>query len=350
MIKGAPKKVTIKDIAQHVGVASSTVSRVLNKASFTYPVSEKTVDKIFATVDELGYRPSFAGKMLKSGKTNIISVIVPQLTNPFYAKFISIIKERALLKSYDVVIYDFSFKPELERGYLDKMLTRCCDGVITSLTSFKHTGDIFNKLRRARVPCVIFGPPPNSSGIKYDAISEGTPNAIRHLFDYGHKNILIATGFLAKDVLKTRIESYQAEFKKYGLEFVPERNLIPSFTTSGCQADDGWLCGRKIFSKPSNVTAIACINDYFAIGLMRAALDAGLKIPEDISIIGSDNIWAGKYSPIPLTTVDQNLEQVAEKALNIIFERIKSKNWDEPKHYTVQSRLIIRESTRELTT
>jgi DNA-binding LacI/PurR family transcriptional regulator len=216
------------------------------------------------------------------------------------------------------------------------------------MSSFKHTGDIFNKLWAAHVPCVVFGPPPNGAGIKYDAISEETPSAIGHLIDYGHKDIVIATGFLAKDVLKTRIKGYQAEFKKYGLEFTLERNLKCSAATSGCQAKDGYLCGKEIFSKSLTTTAIVCINDYFACGVMRAALDAGLMVPDDISIIGNDNIWAGKYSPIPLTTIDQNLNQVAEKALKLICKRLKNKNWDEPEHCTVKSELIIRESTAKL--
>ena len=118
--------------------------------------------------------------------------------------------------------------------------------------------------------------------------------------------------------------------------------------TSGCLAEDGWLCGKKMFSKSLDATAIVCENDYFAFGVMRAALDAGFKVPDDISIVGNDNIWVSKYSPIPLTTIDQNLDQVAEKALSLIFKRLKNKNWQEPEHLTVQGKLIIRESSRKL--
>ena len=339
--------VTILDIAKASGKSYPTVSRALNN----HPkISAETTARIKKIASEMGYRPSFAGRMLQSGKTNIIGVIVAQLTNPVYAKFASAIKERALLESYDTVVYDFELNPELERIYLDKMLTRCCDGLITSLSSFEHTGDIFSKLWETRIPCVIFGPPLNDTGIKYDAILGKVPStsALGHLIDYGHRKIIVATGFLPEELLGVRIKGYFDEFKKHGLEFVPENNLRCSAMTSGCLAEDGWLCGKKIFSKPLNATAIVCVNDYFAFGVMRAALDAGLKIPDDISIVGSDNIWVSKYSPIPLTTIDQNLDKVAEKALNLIFKRLKNKDWQTPERITVQGKLIIRESTRKL--
>lgn len=337
--------VTILDIAKTSGRSHPTVSRALNNNP---KISAKTTAEIKKIALEMGYRPSFAGKMLKSGKTNIISVIVPQLTNPFYAKLVKAIEEHAFLESYNTVIYDFDFKPELERNYLDKMLTRCCDGIITSLSSFEHVSDIFHKFWEYRLPCVIFGPPSNGASIKYDAIIVKMPSAIGHLIEYGHRNIIIATGFLQEKLLDERIKGFSSEFKKYGLEFVPENNLKSSAKTSGCQAEDGWLCGREIFSKPLNATAIVCVNDYFAFGLMRAALDAGLRVPEDVSIIGNDNIWVGKYSPITMTTIDQNLNQVAEEALKIIFKRLKDKNWENPEHVTVEGKFIIRESSGKL--
>ena len=140
---------TILDIAEASGKSYATVSRALNNNP---RISKETTDRIKKLASKMGYRPSFAGRMLQSGKTNTISVIVPQLTNPVYAKFATAIKKRALLESYDTVIYDFELTPQLERNYLEKMLTRCCDGLITSLSSFEHTGDIFSKLWETRVP------------------------------------------------------------------------------------------------------------------------------------------------------------------------------------------------------
>ena len=131
--------ITILDIAKASGKSYPTVSRALNN----HPkISTKTTAEIKKIALEMGYRPSFAGTMLKSGKTNIISVIVPTLANPFYAKLVRSIEERAFLESYNTVIYDFDLNPELERKYLDRMLTRCCDGIITSLSSFEHVSGI----------------------------------------------------------------------------------------------------------------------------------------------------------------------------------------------------------------
>jgi len=334
--------ITILDIAKASGKSYPTVSRALNN----HPkISTKTTAEIKKIALEMGYRPSFAGTMLKSGKTNIISVIVPTLANPFYAKLVRSIEERAFLESYNTVIYDFDLNPELERKYLDRMLTRCCDGIITSLSSFEHVSGIFHKLWESRLPCVIFGPPSNGAGIKYDAITVKMPDVIGHLIEYGHRNIIVATGFLQQELLNERIKGYFAEFKKNGLAFIQEKNVITSAKSSGCEAEDGWRCGREIFSKPLNATAIVCANDYFAFGLIKAALDAGIKVPEDISIIGNDNIWVGKYSPVTMTTIDQNLDQVAEEALKIIFKRLEDKNWENPEHVAVEGKLIIRESS-----
>ena len=160
-----------------------------------------------------------------------------------------------------------------------------------------------------------------------------------------YRNIIVATGFLQQELLNERIKGYFAEFKKNGLAFIQEKNVITSAKSSGCEAEDGWRCGKEIFSKPLNATAIVCANDYFAFGLIKAALDAGIKVPEDISIIGNDNIWVGKYSPVTMTTIDQNLDQVAEEALKIIFKRLEDKNWENPEHVAVEGKLIIRESS-----
>lgn len=175
--------VTIMDIAKASGKSYPTVSRAMND----HPkISEKTKREIRAVAAKLGYRPSFAGTALKKGRTSTFSIIVPDLADPYYAKFISFFNHAAQEKEFDVVVYDYERRPDLERKYLERMMSGCCDGAAAFITSFLHTHDLVEELWNARIPLAAIGTPHEfAENAKYDWGSIDTDSSVlkilRHL-------------------------------------------------------------------------------------------------------------------------------------------------------------------------
>ena len=184
--------VTIMDIAKASGKSYPTVSRAMND----HPkISEKTKREIRAVAAKLGYRPSFAGTALKKGRTSTFSIIVPDLADPYYAKFISFFKHAAQEKEFDVVVYDYERRPDLERKYLERMMSGCCDGAAAFITSFLHTHDLVEDLWNARIPLAAIGTPHEfAENAKYDWGSIDTDSSVlkilRHLKRQGRRRLV----------------------------------------------------------------------------------------------------------------------------------------------------------------
>jgi LacI family transcriptional regulator len=338
--------ITISDVAFAVGKSGPTVSRALNN----HPkISSKTKLEIQAAATRLGYFPSFTGASLKSGCTNIFSIIVPQITNPFYAKLINHVKHLAIPRNYDVVAYDFDLNPKLERQCLNRMLGRCCDGVITSLSSFEHTHDLFNKMWQAQIPCVIVGSPPDTGyQVNYDAVNVDCQQAwdklLKLLYHGGHRDIVFAFGALPDEIFSRVSTEVKTSFVSAGLPFDPKRNIHRSTHSTGSYPNDGVNSGRAIFRDHPNVTAIIAINDFLAYGIMHAAAECHKRIPADLVLVGRDKTWISEYAPSPLPTIDQRVDLIAAKAMEIIFDRVTHPNWDTPKKFTIKGELYNADS------
>ncbi len=337
--------ITISDIAEAVGKSAPTVSRALNN----HPkISQKTRNYIQTVAKQMGYRPSFVGSSLKSGCTYLLSVIVPQITNPFYAKLINEIKHQVLPYNYDIMAYDFDLNQQLERKSLDRMLGRCCDGVITYLTSFSHTADIFNQMWNAKLPCVVIGPPPDDFGqVKFDAVDIDSSDAwlqtLTLLKSAGHRNIIFALGIMSDAMLGSITSQIKVCFEQVGLPFDPNRNIHYLSKSTGVTPLDGVNSGREIFGQCPDVTAIIAAYDFLAYGIMKVAFEHKKRIPEDLVLVGRDRTWISEFAPVSLPSIDQQLETAAESAVSIIFDRLNNQNWESPKRIKLQSKLIHQE-------
>jgi len=332
--------VTIHDIAKATGKSYPTVSRALNN----HPkISEKTKLLIKETAARLGYRPSFAGIALQRGKTMTFNVVVPTLQNPFYAKLVSEVQRRCRQNGYDVNINEYDYNPTMEYRYFDRVLNRTCDGVIAMPSSFHHTAELFNRMWEFDIPCVSIGVPAGAEKVKIDMvdIDMKSPSRVEYLASLGHKNILYAIGGHAEFQTDICCRSFQREMEHVGLPFDPAKNLCVIHGYVSDLAGCGYNCGKQIFQQFPDVTAIVAVNDTFACGIIRAAMEEKVRIPLDVSIIGQDNIWPGLYTPVTLTTYDLNLEDAMNQCFKLLFQ---SRN-RAPIAVKVKAQLIIREST-----
>ncbi|NMA43152.1 MAG: LacI family transcriptional regulator [Oligosphaeraceae bacterium] len=322
--------VTILDIAKASGKSFPTVSRALNN----HPkISAKTKKEIRALADRMGYRPSFAGKALKKGCTGILSVIVPDLSDPFYAEFIRCFKAHAGDNGYDVVIYDYEVKPELELQYLEMMLTGCCDGVAAFITCFEHTGNVVEHLWNARIPLVAIGTP-DSKQIHYDLVNLEFGKALSQILQEQYRRGKRHLAFVQERMSETTLARVKTHIlqrlQDMPLEFKPERDLYCSSANVRSQAEDGYLVGCRIFKENPKVDTILAWHGVQAYGIQRAAVEAGKRIPEDVALIACDRTWVTQYAPFPVYSMDQRLEQLAMEACSIIQTRLQNANWDTP--------------------
>lgn len=186
--------VTLQHIADKVKMSRATVCLALKKGSENTRLSKATCKKIQDIANELGYQPSLAGKMLKTGRTNILSVIVPDLADPFYSKYISSFKHTAAQDGMDIVVYDYELDPEQEKRYLERMLTGNCDGSAAFISSFQHTSSIIRKLWDAKIPLVTIGTPSEFDiDLNYDLITtkdDALETILKYLKTQKRKNIV----------------------------------------------------------------------------------------------------------------------------------------------------------------
>ncbi len=325
--------VTILDIARESGKSYPTVSRALND----HPkISDKTKREIRAVAEKLGYRPSFAGTALKKGRTGILSVIVPDLGDPFYAEFIRYFKQAA--PEYDIVAYDYEENPQLECKYLERMLSGYCDGTAAFITSLDHTHGLVAKLWQTRVPLTLIGTPHMElPGAGYDwatvSTFESVRKILRHLRQTGKKNAIKLIGPLPEGVRR----EFTAQYEKLDVELYS----VESPPTD--QARGGLDAGRQILKNRPETDIILTQNGYQAYGLLLAAREAGRNIPGDLAVVINDNSWINRYAAVPLYAVDQQLETLAAEVFRMLEHRIKSPEWPAPQRYNQPSRAIIPE-------
>ena len=334
--------VTIMDIAKASGKSYPTVSRAMNN----HPkISEKTKQEIRAVAARLGYRPSFAGTALKKGRTSTFSIIVPDLADPFYADFINHFKRLAAEKKFDTVIYDYELNPELERRYLERMLTGCSDGSVAFITSFLHTHDLVEALWTARIPLTAIGTPHEFAGTaKYDWCTVDTSQSLlkilKHLKLQGRKHFVQLLPPQPEDIRTLILKNLRHFLETAGFPF-SSHSIYPLCARSTDQAQAGLTAGLELIRTYPEVDVIYALNGFQAYGVLLAAHQCGRKIPEDIAIIVNDNTWISRYSITPLHRIDQCLDQLAFQAFMNLFSRCTSAEWEPQRRFIIESKAIL---------
>ncbi len=330
--------VKIQDIARIVGKSYATVSRALNGNP---RINAKTRKEICAIAEQMGYRPSFVGKALREGCTRILSVLVPDLADPFYSDFIHGIRVNAAQDGYDVVIYDYGRSSDLETRYLEMMLCGCCDGVIAFITSFEHTKEIVKRYWDSKIPLVAVGTP-DTREIDYDLITvnllPGLSEIISLLSKNGRKHPAYILESMASETL-ARVRSFILErWSNPPADFEPQKDLYCLPPSGVSQAEDGYNMAKRILREKPETDVILTWHAVQAYGVARAVIEEGLRVPENIVLVTCDHTWITNFAPCPLITLDQHLFELAAKAWQMMKTRLQNKDeWLPPQRTVIQA-------------
>jgi DNA-binding LacI/PurR family transcriptional regulator len=336
--------VTIKDIARILGISKSTVSRALSEHSDVNPETRK---KILEVAQSLNYQPNTIALNLKQQRTNTIGVIIPETGNRFFAKAIGGIQRVANLAGYNVMICQSDESYLTERNNLHSLITSRVDGVIISVSGETDRTDHFELLLQKKIPLVFFDrirEDLNASQVftdNYEIAMTGT----EHLISQGYKRIAIIAGPQNLHNSRNRLNGYLDALKKHNLP-IKESYVIHSHFR-GVNVEE---YTRALINLPQRPDAVFAINDYAAIEMMHVFKKNGLRIPDDIAVLGFNNENICRFVEPALSTIDLPSYDMGVASAEILLNQIKDP--ESPiQRKLIKSQLIVRESThRNMTT
>ncbi|MEQ8676286.1 MAG: LacI family DNA-binding transcriptional regulator [Aggregatilineales bacterium] len=339
--KKEQRQVTIYDVARESGVSYSTVSRVLN--GFAY-VKETTRETVLSTAERLGYVANLKARSLAGGRSNVIGLLVPSLDNGYVGQIILGIDEELAKANYDLMLYTTHHRTGKESSYINAIANGLTDGLILVVPSIPN--DYLDVLFNHRIPLVSIDRAENAKeSTVVDATNrKGAYEIVSYLLELGHRRIGMITGFLDIASARERLESYRLALSDNDIPI--DENLIVKgdFTEKS-----GFQCMNALLNLPleQRPTAVFASNDLMALGAMEAIRSAGLGIPQDISVVGFDDIAQAAYTHPKLTTVRLPLDQMGRTAVQLLLEHIANPE-QEPRHITLNTQIIMRESCRRI--
>lgn len=303
---------TMKQVAQRAGVSVSSVSHVLNGTRF---VSAEVRARIEQAMQELAYVPSAVARSLKHNVTRTLGIMIPNSSNPYFAELIRTIEDRCFAAGYNVVLCNSDDDPGKQAIYLRVLMEKRVDGLI--VMSSGDTPELEAMLARTPVPLVLVDRHWNARGCDIVTTDHrlGGYLAARHLIDLGHRQIACITGPAHLPPSRLRAEGWRKALEEAGL---PTGSLI----TGDFSSQGGYQAMRRVLQLHERPSAVFACNDLMAIGALCAAHEQGIAVPQQLSVIGFDDIELAAYTSPPLTTVAQPKQRIGAEATAMLFERL----------------------------
>ncbi|MGJ7096395.1 LacI family DNA-binding transcriptional regulator [Vibrio hannami] len=330
---------TIKDVSECAGVSQATVSRVVNGTS---RVSHDKKLKVERAIKKLGYRPNSIAQALASSRTGSIGVVVPELGGMFYSDMLQGIEDQLRRFGYHLVVTAGDNDEEGQKQAIDFLVSRRVDALI--LHTQHVSDDYLIELSKTGLPIAFVNrlvPELPDSCINLDN-ELGALMATRHLIDKGHKSIACITGPLYKADARARLQGYRVALEEAGIEF---RELL--VVESGFTEDTGRAAMQKLLARNCKFTAVFACNDDMAFGAFEEMKKAQVSVPDDVSLIGFDNVPFARYLTPALTTVDFPIEQMSKEAVQLVLQKLMKKKTEVD--FKFSPSLVIRESVKHLT-
>jgi len=334
--------IKIQDVAKKAGVSTATVSRVINGYEH---VSDKLRKRVQDAIDELNYKPNQIAKSLASQKTNLIGILVPDLKYDYYASMLSSIEESASRYNYNIIVCNIKENLEKEKRYINILKEMWVDGII--LMHEKLNDTIKKLLLECQIPIVLASiklKELNFPSINIDDF-RAAYDATKYLIDLGHKRISIIAGDM---------RDYTAGYERFrGYRQALKDNDIPLrqkyFQQGNFTIQDGYNAMRKLLENERDLpTAVFAVSDSMAVGAMNCMIDRGYDVPNDISIMGFDDIDLASAVRPKLTTVNQPAEKIGSLAVDLLIKCVK-KEYDEiEKEIILEHRIVARGTCKEL--
>jgi LacI family transcriptional regulator len=338
------KRSTLKDVAQLAQVSTTTVSYVINdQRGGNIRISDETRARVMASVKKLGYQPNVSARTLRTQRTQLLAVMVPDLTNPFYPQLLRGMNKIAEQEDYQILIYDCEDRESRERAFIHNMLRRQVDGV--ALVPFHLEEADVTPLIEAGVGVVMLGERLHIPSADHVAPEEATAvkEAIRHLVGKGHTRIAHIAGPQDTPPGRIRLNAYRQALAEAALPCDESLIKYGTFQRAGtAELVESLFAGQSDLTKP---TAIFAANDVVAIETMRTLIMMGLRVPEDVAVCGFDNIPEAEVVMPSLTTIDQNPQALGQNLAQLLLSRLNSAQKQQSRHISVPCKLVIREST-----
>lgn len=328
---------TIYDIARLAGVSTATVSKVFNQSG---SISEKTKKKVLDISKELNYQPNVIASALTGKKTFTIGLLIPDMVNPFFAELARNVEDRAHELGFNLVICNTDNDMKKEIKYVQLLRQKSVDGIIVA-TGVRND-EFLKELVVQHVPIALIAREMSvltASTVLVDDFAGGY-NATSHLIELGHKRIAIIAESMSVSSSKERVRGYKHALEEAGLSYDEDLILSTDFTIEA-----GRSMALELLSRKHRPTAIFACNDLLAIGAMQAAKENGIKIPDDLSVVGFDNTILASITDPPMTTVAQPIRAMGHQVVDLITEEINQTNKIKQR-IVLLPELIIRSSTR----
>lgn len=337
--KNKNSRLTIEDIANIANVSKATISYVINEKP---GVSKEVRQKVKKIIEEYNYVPNSAARGLAGEKTHFIGLVIPDISDIFYANIIRGVEKTSNKLGFFLNLLTTHAQAEREQQVIKLFNKSMVDGLIVMAYYLKDK--YIDILTESGIPFVFIDYPPKNEEI-YSVLVDnesGAFEATEYLISLGHKKIAFLEGSKVAWDSKARFEGYLKALKAHSLEFNPNLVENGNFTK-----EEGYLATKSLLAKKEKFTAIFSANDQMAIGAIRALKEAGLKVPDDISIFGFDNIEASSIIEPPLTTVSQPIYEMGKKSVEVLVKLINKEEVKEKK-IMLKTKLIERHSCRKL--
>lgn len=342
------KKITISDIAKAAKVSNATVSRVLNNSD--YPVKEEIRQRVLDIAQKMEYKPNIFSQMLKGGSSKEVGVIVPSITNPFYAQLVSAVEKECIRRGYIPIICSSYNSFKLENGHIEMLQARQVAGILISSIS---TSNLFiKKLEGSKIPFVLFDQ--SVEGFRGNSVSfdffQGGFMATQYLLQQGHRKIVFASPPMDRRSRKLIYEGYKQALMEHSKRANCKKVLLceTEFEDHSGEFDyqNGVALGELLLQQTYLPDAVLAVNDMIAIGMINDLVSHGIQVPHDISIIGFDNIFLSGMVTPALTTIDQPAYKTGYYATKILLDQVQGLETN-VQQISIEPTLVERNSVRK---
>ena len=323
-------------------MSKATVSAVINDSG---PVAESTRDRVRAAIDALNYRRAPVAGAAKVRQGRCIALVIKEIDNPYYGEIIAAARKQAQTAGYTLLVVSSEGDYEAERRAVDLLQAKDVDGLMVTPVLDEHTdlSHLF-ELKRRNFPFVLLE---EVRGVQASLVDvdnvEGSRLAVAHLIAQGHTRIAHFAGPAYSMHSMQRVDGVHRACSASRLIFTDEDVVV-----AGAHLDDGYRCGLEFFrgrSASTRPSAVTCYNDLVALGLCRALSELGLRVPEDVSVVGFDDINLLPYLPLPLTTVRIPKTEMGRLATQMLIRQVESKEVARPRKVFLDAELVVRGST-----
>nr|WP_263415078.1 LacI family DNA-binding transcriptional regulator [Terriglobus aquaticus] len=306
-----PCRMNITAVARKARVSTATVSRTINGSS---SVQAGTAERVRKAIAELGFHPDINARALGSGRSSLYGLIISDITNPFFPELVKAFEDAAVAHHKEVLIANTGYDPKRLDICVKRMLQRKVDGV--AIMTSEMDDALLDVFQKRKIPLVLLDAHPASPGVSSVRIdhSAGMLQAVQHLAELGHTRIGFISGPLNLPSARERHTAFQAACKQFRIRLMPRR-----MTQGDHRVDGGYKAMQQLLQTNTDLTAVVCSNDLTAIGAMEMLFESGLRVPEDISVVGSDDILLSAYTRPGLTTVNVPREDLAGAAFRSLL-------------------------------